>query len=118
MSSPVLSTQDIDPSNPNPRRFFLLRWLVNVWHWVLPPDAGASGLASRLARVVCARGYSSPSAWRPSFFAALYAKPIQDAYQVWQADRYLLDAKRYLDDKDIAQRRGQRAEGAPSRAGS
>jgi hypothetical protein len=101
MSFPsVLSTQDIDPNNPNQRRFFLLRWLVNVWHWVLPPtqahqdreSSGTRRLRAGVLITVCLTAI---------VLAAVYAKPLQDAYQVWQADRYLLDAKRYLDDKDI-----------------
>lgn len=96
----MLSTQDIDPNNPNPRRFILLRWLVNVWHWVLPPtqahqdreSSGTRRLRAGVLIMVCLAAI---------VLAAVYAKPLQDAYQVWQADRYLLDAKRYLDDKDI-----------------
>jgi hypothetical protein len=96
----VLTTQDIDPNNPNPRRFFLLRWLVNAWHWVLPPtqahqdreSSGSRRLRAALLITACLTAI---------VLAAVYAKPLQDAYQVWQADRYLRDAQRYLDDKDI-----------------
>ena len=96
----MLTTQDIDPNNPNPRRSVLWRWVVNAWHWVLPPtqahqDRESSGTRRLRAAVLitfCLAGI---------VLAAFYAKPIQDAYQVWQAERYLLDSQRYLDDKDI-----------------
>lgn len=100
MSCPVLSTQDIDPSNPNQRRFFLLRWLVNVWHWVLPPTQAHQDRESSGTRRLRA-GILITFCLAAIVLAAVYAKPIQDAYQVWQADGYLRDAQRYLDDKDI-----------------
>ena len=96
----MLSTQDIDPNNPNPRRFLLLRWAVGLWHWLLPPTQAHQDRQSGVTRYLRATVVIG-LALIAIGLAVFYAKPIQDAYQVWQADRYLRDAQRYLDDKDI-----------------
>jgi hypothetical protein len=96
----VLSTQDIDPNNPNPRRFFLLRWFIGAWHWLLPPTQAHQDRQSGVTRYL--RASVAIGVFVIAIASAVfYAKPIQDTYQVWQADRYLRDAQRYLDDKDI-----------------
>lgn len=97
---PVLSTQNIDPNDPLRQRFFLLRWVIMAWHWVLPPTQAHMDRETTRARWIRASVLIA-SCLTAMVLAAIYAKPIQDTYQEWQAEGLVKDAHRFADNGDV-----------------
>jgi tetratricopeptide (TPR) repeat protein len=96
----MLFNQSIDPNDPNQRRFVLLRWLANAWHWVLPPTQAHSDRESQTKRtarsvVIFVVGAGS------IIGAVMFARPIQQSYKHWKADGYLTEAHKYVEKGDL-----------------
>ena len=96
----MLFSQDIDPNDPGRRRFFLIRWVIGAWHWLVPPTQAhqdrQSGTARQVARwviiVLCFAGVGA---------ALFYARPIHGQYKVWQAGGLVRDARAQRDAGDV-----------------
>lgn len=96
----MLTTQNIDPNDPLNQRFFLLRWAIRLWHWVLPPTQAHMDRESGKARWIRATVLIT-GCLAMMVIAAMYAKPMQDRYQEWQAEGLVKDAERYVDNGDV-----------------
>lgn len=96
----MLTTQNIDPNDPLNRRFFLFRWLTKVWHWVLPPTQAHMDRESGRARWIRA-SLLIGGCLTMMVLAAMYAKPVQDRYQEWQAEGLVKDAMRDVESGDV-----------------
>ena len=96
----MLFSQNIDPSNANGRRFFLIRWLLAIWHWLVPPTQAHQDRQSGTARLV--------AAWTLVGLCLLgvgltcfYARPIYGQYKEWRAGKMVAQAKAMRDSGDI-----------------
>jgi tetratricopeptide (TPR) repeat protein len=96
----VLFSQKIDPNQADkPRPFVLLRPFINAWQWLVPPTQAHRDRQSTTARVVA---ISSLVIFCGTVIVLgfLYAKPIQDEYQNWQAERLYVEALEHTNDKN------------------
>ena len=95
----MLTTQNINPNERPPHRFFLVRWIVGTWHWILPPSLAHRDRESDLKRKL--RATAIISLCIAAIIAALnYAKPLQDMWQERQARNYVERAKQFAESKD------------------
>jgi len=97
--TPVLSTQDIDPNAPK-RRFFLLRWIISAWHWLLPPTQAHADRETGQSRLIRASAVIGVCL-AVIVVAIMYARPMKDSYDQWKAAGLVQDAKRFADNGDI-----------------
>jgi predicted Zn-dependent protease len=94
----VLTNQTIDPNqDEKPKPFVLLRPLIMVWQWMVPPTLAHRDRQSKTARLVATSALV--------FFCLgmillgfLYAKPLHDHYQDWQAENLYQEAKSLAND--------------------
>lgn len=98
----MLTNQTIDPNQTGqPKPFILLRPLLAFWHWLVPPTQAHADRqsplafwAARIAVIVLCLGIVAA--------AVYYAKPIQDAYQDWQADKMVIESRRLAGEGQMA----------------
>lgn len=97
----MLSTQDIDPMrNGRGRGFFLFRWVAGAWHWLFPPTLADQDRQSNTARIV-ARILLVALGLGILTLGIVYARPIHDRWQSWQADRTIAKAESLLEGGDM-----------------
>ncbi len=97
----MLSTQQIDPSNPGKRRAAPLRWITAAWHWLLPPSVAHSDRESETKRTV--RIIAFVVLCLAMVGGALrYARPLGKSYHRWQADRAITAARGLAEKGDLA----------------
>lgn len=98
----MLTNQTIDPNQTGqPKPFILLRPLLAFWHWLVPPtqahadrQSPVAFWAARIAVVVLCLGVVVA--------AVYYAKPLQDTYQDWKADKMVLESRRLAGEGQMA----------------
>jgi len=97
----VLTNQTIDPNQTGqPKPFILFRPFVAVWHFLVPPtqahkdrQSATARWAARISIIVFCLALIT--------LAFIYAKPIQDSYQDWQADKLVNESRRMAEDGQI-----------------
>lgn len=97
----MLTSQTIDPNQEGNRKpFILLRPLIAVWHWLVPPTQAHRDRQSTTARWVAIGSLITISL---SLMVAMffYAKPLQDKYQNWQAENLYEEARMLANDGKI-----------------
>ncbi len=97
----MLTSQSIDPNQDGNRKpFVLLRPIIAVWHWLVPPTQAHRDRQSTTARWIAISGLvvTSLGLVISGFF---YAKPLQDGYQDWQAERLYEEAKTLANDGQL-----------------
>jgi hypothetical protein len=96
----VLFSQNIDPNQAGkPKPFILLRPIIAAWHWLVPPTQAHRDRQSTTARMV-AIGSLITLCGTAIVLGILYAKPIQDKYQDWQAEKLYEEALEHTNDKN------------------
>lgn len=96
----MLSSQNIDPSNSGGPRFFLFRWPVALWHWLVPPTQAHQDRQSGTARLVAA--WILVSACLLAIGLAFgYARPIYGQYKEWRSAQLVSRARELRDKGDI-----------------
>ncbi|MCB1228240.1 MAG: hypothetical protein KDK99_20710 [Verrucomicrobiales bacterium] len=98
----MLTHQTIDPNAPSKKPFVLLRPFIALWHWLLPPSQAHADRQSRSQRFA-AIAVVTLVCLAAAGFAVFYAKPIQDAYQDWKANRLVKQARSLVDQGEIYQ---------------
>lgn len=94
----MLTNQTIDPNSPGrPKPFLLLRPFVAVWHWLVPPTQAHKDRQSTVARWV-AVGAVTALSLTLVIVGFVYAKPIQDRYQDWKAERLVGESRQMAED--------------------
>lgn len=96
----MLQSQNIDPENSGLRRFFLVRWVLSVWHWLVPPTQAHQDRQSRTARllaawtlvIVCLAAVVTSFA---------YARPIYHQFKEWRSSRLVKQATQMRESGDI-----------------
>ncbi len=96
----MLFSQNIDPNNPGGRRFFLIRWVLAVWHWLVPPTVAHADRRSNTSRLVaawtlvvlCASGMG---------LSLIFARPIYGQYKEWRSGRLVKEAREMRESGDI-----------------
>ena len=96
----MLFSQNIDPNDPGRRRFILIRWVLAVWHWLVPPTQAHLDRQSGTARLM-ARWLVITLCLAATVVAMLYARPIHDRYKQWRAGRMVQEARSKLDHGDV-----------------
>ena len=95
----MLTTQSIDPNDPHQRRFFLWRWIVNVWHWIVPPTQAHADRESQHTRVL--RASLIIGVFLSVVVVCLsYSRPIYNFYKTKRAESLIKDARRFADNGD------------------
>lgn len=97
----MLTSQTIDPNQDGNRKpFILLRPIIAVWQWLVPPTQAHRDRQSTTARWVA---IGSLIAICMSLIVGMffYAKPLQDKYQNWQAESLYEEAKMLANDGKI-----------------
>lgn len=98
--SAVLFSQNIDPNQAGkPKPFVLLRPIITAWQWLVPPTQAHRDRQSTTARVVAISSLILLCGTAITL-GFLYAKPIQDSYQNWQAEKLYEEAREYTNDKN------------------
>lgn len=96
----MLFSQNIDPNQSDkPKPFVLLRPFINAWQWLVPPTQAHRDRQSTTARVV-AIGSIILVSFTLIVLGFIYAKPIQDSYQNWQAEKLYQEALEHTNDKN------------------
>ncbi len=94
----MLTNQTIDPTKVGePKPNVLLRPFIAVWQWLVPPTQAHSDRQSKTARWVAGSLIAIVSGTLITL-AVMYAKPIQDSYQDWQAEKLVKDARQLAAD--------------------
>ena len=97
----MLTNQTIDPNQSGqPKPFILFRPFITVWHWLVPPTQAHRDRQSPAARWAAWIGVTSFCALLMGL-AIYYAKPIQDSYQDWQADKMVEESRRMAEDGQL-----------------
>ncbi|HYF36251.1 MAG TPA: hypothetical protein VD994_13235, partial [Prosthecobacter sp.] len=94
------------PTQPNPdfsldgqpKRFILLRPFFALWNWLFPGTLAEMDRQSKIARWI-ARITIVVVFVSAAVAAVKYAKPIQDAYQDWKAERLVKEARQFFEDR-------------------
>lgn len=96
----MLFSQNIDPNQAGkPKPFVLLRPLITAWQWLVPPTQAHRDRQSTTARVVAISSLIILCGTAITL-GFLYAKPIQDTYQNWQAEKLYEEALEHTNDKN------------------
>jgi hypothetical protein len=94
----LLSSQNIDPNQAgNKKPFVLLRPFIAVWQWLVPPTQAHRDRQSTTARMV-AIGSLIAICGAAIVLGFLYARPLHDQYQNWQAEGLYEEAKSMIND--------------------
>lgn len=98
----MLTNQQIDPLSGEQQRkpFILIRPFIAFWHWLVPPTLAHRDRQSPLA-FWAARGSLIVVCLGMISGAFYYAKPIQDSYQNWKADRMVEESRRLAEDGQV-----------------
>lgn len=94
----MLTNQTIDPNQDGqPKPFLLLRPFITAWQWLVPPTQAHRDRQSTTAR------WAAISALVLSCLGMIvlgfvYAKPVYDGYQDWQAENLYQEAKSLAND--------------------
>jgi len=96
----MLFSQNIDPNDPGRRRFIFIRWVLAVWHWLVPPTQAHLDRQSGTARLM-ARWLLITLCLAATVGAMLYARPIHDQYKQWRAGHLVQEARSKLDHGDV-----------------
>lgn len=97
----MLTNQTIDPNqNGQPKPFILIRPFVTLWHWLVPPTQAHRDRQSKTARWAARIGVATFCLTLMGF-GIYYAKPIQDTYQDWKADKMVAESRRMAEDGQI-----------------
>ncbi len=95
----MLTSQSIDPNERPPHRFFLVRWIVGAWHWVLPPtqahsDRESDGKRKLRAAVILTLFVGVVAG------ALTNARPMKHGIDEWRAKGLVDKATKYAEQKD------------------
>lgn len=94
----MLTSQSIDPNqDEKPKPFILLRPFIAAWEWLVPPTQAHKDRQSETARWV-AIGSLIILCLGLIILGFIYAKPLQDKYEDWQAERLYKEAKELAND--------------------
>ncbi|MDB6138501.1 MAG: hypothetical protein JWO94_1573 [Verrucomicrobiaceae bacterium] len=96
----MLFSQNIDPSNSGGRRFFLFRWLISLWQWLVPPTLAHQDRQSRTSRLVAAWTLVGLCVAAMGLTLA-YARPIYGQYKEWRSGKLVKQAREMRDTGDI-----------------
>ena len=97
----MLTNQTIDPNqNGQPKPFILFRPFVAVWHWMVPPTQAHRDRQSKTARWAARIGVGTFCLTLMGL-GIYYAKPIQDSYQDWQAEKMVNESRQLAEDGQI-----------------
>ncbi|MDB6075914.1 MAG: hypothetical protein JWO89_3554 [Verrucomicrobiaceae bacterium] len=96
----MLFSQNIDPNDSRGGRFFLIRWVLAVWHWLVPPTQAHLDRRSGISRLV--------AAWTliglcvaAMVLSVLYARPIYGQYKEWRSSGLVKQARDLRQKGDI-----------------
>jgi len=94
----LLFSQNIDPNQAgNKKPFILLRPFIAAWQWLVPPTQAHRDRQSTTARMV-AIGSLIAVCGMVIVLGFLYARPLHDQYQNWQAEGLYEEAKSMIND--------------------
>jgi tetratricopeptide (TPR) repeat protein len=97
----VLTSQSIDPNQDGNRKpMVLLRPFIAAWQWLVPPTQAHRDRQSTTARWV-AIGSLITGCLTVIIAGFFYAKPIQDKFQDWQAEKLYEEAKVLANDGQL-----------------
>ena len=89
----MLFSQNIDPNQAGkPKPFILVRPFIAVWHWLVPPTQAHRDRQSSTARLV-AIGLLVTGCLTAIVLGFMYARPLHDQYQNWQAEKLYQEAR-------------------------
>jgi thioredoxin-like negative regulator of GroEL len=94
----VLTNQTIDPNQDGqPKPFILLRPFMMAWNWLVPPTQAHRDRQSKTARLVAISTlvFSCLGLVTLGF---IYARPVYNGYQDWQAENLYKEAKSLAND--------------------
>lgn len=98
----MLTNQTIDPNQiGQPKPFILFRPFITVWHWLVPPTQAHKDRQSKTARWAARISIATFCLGLMSA-AFYYAKPIQDTYQDWRAEKMVVESRQLAEDGQIA----------------
>ncbi len=96
----MLFSQNIDPNQAGkPKPFILLRPIITAWQWLVPPTQAHRDRQSTTARIVAISSLIAVCG-TVIVLGFIYAKPIQDKYQDWQAEKLYEEALEHTNDKN------------------
>ncbi|MES2593823.1 MAG: hypothetical protein V4662_00725 [Verrucomicrobiota bacterium] len=94
----MLTSQNIDPTQAGkPKPFVLLRPFIAAWQWMVPPTQAHRDRQSTTARVV-AFSLIIGICGTAILLGFIYARPMHDKYQDWQANRLYDEARDLVND--------------------
>ncbi len=96
----MLFSQNIDPNGVERRRFFLLRWLLAGWYWLVPPTVAHQDRQSASARLI-ARWTMIALCVGAMGVTAYFARPIHGQYKVWRAGHLIEEARQAREGGDV-----------------
>ncbi|TDU72934.1 hypothetical protein EI77_01400 [Prosthecobacter fusiformis] len=97
----MLTNQTIDPNqNGQPKPFILFRPFLMVWHWLVPPTQAHKDRQSKGA-LWAARISVIAFCLLLMGLAIYFAKPMQDTYQDWKADKLVAESRQMAEDGQI-----------------
>jgi hypothetical protein len=97
----MLTSQSIDPNDPNSQRWFFIRWIVNAWQWLVPPTQAHKDRESSASHTL-RMGLGIGLCLTLVVLSLLYARPGYDRYKQYRSDGYLDEAERYAKANDFA----------------
>jgi len=97
----VLTNQTIDPNQDGKAKpFILLRLLITAWQWLVPPTQAHLDRQSKLARIIAISSFLI-LCLTLIVLGFVYAKPLQDGFQDWQAEMLYEEARALANDGQI-----------------
>ncbi|GEP45350.1 hypothetical protein [Brevifollis gellanilyticus] len=94
----MLTSQNIDPSQAGkPKPFILLRPFIAAWQWLVPPTQAHRDRQSTTARIV-AISLLVGICGTAIVLGFIYARPMHDKYQDWQANKLYDEARELVND--------------------
>ncbi len=94
----MLTNQTIDPNQAGqPKPFILFRPFIAVWHWLVPPTQAHRDRQSTASRWIAAASVTVVCL-TIIVLGFIYARPLHDQYQGWQADRLVEESRQMAED--------------------
>lgn len=94
----MLTSQNIDPTQAGkPKPFILLRPFIAAWQWLVPPTQAHRDRQSTTARIV-AISLLVGICGTAIVLGFMYARPMHDRYQDWQANKLYEEARELVND--------------------
>ena len=94
----MLTSQNIDPTQAGkPKPFILLRPFIAAWQWLVPPTQAHRDRQSTTARYV-GIGLIVSICGSAIVMGFMYARPMHDKYQDWQAEKLYEEARDLVND--------------------